>query len=174
MEYAHCYGTCPEGRRYLESANSKECMEACKPGQDKYYIKGEHTICATDCPAGHLFADGNQCVVVCPEHSFVQDKDTHVCVSACESRTYETDRKAGNEVCLKTTDKCGMVKEIVKINGEDYTHCLTTCSRSEQDNIVLMHSRDLCLTAEQCVAQGGYMYKDKDCLTGKECEASPY
>lgn len=105
-----------------------------------FYRKDEEKICASDCTKvdGYNYLNGNECVPTCPEKTFLQDAKTKVCGPTCESKTYRKAEVAGvgkHNVCSAKDDKCDTEKselyEILKINGEDYTHCLAKCEDSD-------------------------------------------
>ena len=106
----------------------------------------------------------------CPEDTFVQEDGKYVCGAKCESKMFKSNN--GNNICLKTTNKCDQVYEIVKVGSEDYTHCLAKCKESDE-NSYLVSADKKCISQEQCNAKGNYVYEpssgDDLCLTAADC-----
>lgn len=107
----------------------------------------------------------------CPEDTFLQEDNGHACGVSCESKTYKTDSK--NDICLKTTEKCDKVHEVIKVGSEDYTHCLAKCEESDE-NYYLVSAENKCISKDQCNAKGNYVYEpfsgDELCLTAADCD----
>ena len=76
-----CVDTCEFG-----IGHNKVCLA--EPCPKYFYMDGEVTVCVDECEGEHPYINGNECVSICPETTFLQE-DKKTCGQSCDSKMYK-------------------------------------------------------------------------------------